>query len=55
MTTRRPGRPKVDQSKLRYALELYQGTEMTVPEICRKAGVSRTSLYRFIEQQKGAC
>lgn len=47
------GRPKADQAKLEYAYHLYQQKDYTVNEICAKAGVSRTSLYRFIDEQKG--
>ncbi|MEP9408590.1 recombinase family protein [Peribacillus frigoritolerans] len=47
------GRPKADQAKLDYAYHLYQQKKLTVNEICTKAGVSRTSLYRFIDEQKG--
>ncbi|MDP1420110.1 recombinase family protein [Peribacillus simplex] len=47
------GRPKADQAKLEYAYHLYQQKKLTVKEICEKADVSRTSLYRFIDEQKG--
>lgn len=46
------GRPKSDQTKLEYAYHLYQQKNHTVNDICTKAGVSRTSLYRFIDEQK---
>lgn len=47
------GRPKADQEKLEYAYHLYQMKKGTVKEICDKANVSRTSLYRFIDEQQG--
>lgn len=46
------GRPKADQAKLEYAYHLYQQKNLTVKEICNKTDVSRTSLYRFIDEQK---
>ncbi|WP_411730967.1 helix-turn-helix domain-containing protein [Peribacillus sp. CSMR9] len=46
------GRPKADQAKLEYAYHLYEQKKLTIKEICDKADVSRTSLYRFIDEQK---
>lgn len=47
------GRPKADQAKLEYAYHLYKQKKMTVKDICTQAGVSNTTLYRFIDEQKG--
>lgn len=46
------GRPKVDQDALDMALRLYQtDASKSVPEICSKTGVSRSTLYRFAEER----
>lgn len=46
------GRPKADQEKLEYAYHLYQQKKHTVKDICDKTGVSKSTLYRFIEERE---
>lgn len=46
------GRPKVDQDALGMALHLYQtDASKSVPEICSKTGIGRSTLYRFAEER----
>ncbi len=45
------GRPKADKSKLNAAIELYDAGKMTVPEILEATGVSKTTLYRYINKR----
>lgn len=46
------GRPKVDQDALDMALHLYQtDAGKSVPEICSKTGIGRSTLYRFAEER----
>lgn len=46
------GRKKTDESKLEYAYHLYLQKDLTVKEITAKTGVSKSTLYRYIEEQK---
>lgn len=50
-SNRKCGRPKADPEKLEYAFHLYKQKKQTVKEITAKTGVSRTSLYRFIDER----
>lgn len=46
------GRPRVDQDRLDLALYLFQNNlSMSVAEICEKAGVSRSTLYREADKR----
>ena len=49
---RNGGRPKVDQQKLNQAINLYNAQEMTVTEIQKVTGISRTTLYRELKKSK---
>lgn len=45
------GRPKVDQDKLDMALYLFQNDpDKSIADICRKTGVSRSTLYRAADE-----
>lgn len=47
------GRPKVDQDKLHMALYLFQNDPTkSVADICKKTGVSRSTLYRAAESRQ---
>lgn len=49
---KRAGRPKVDQDALDLALHMFQfDLEKSIPEICRKTGISRSTLYRVAEER----
>ncbi|MDF9638806.1 MULTISPECIES: recombinase family protein [Bacillus cereus group] len=44
------GRPKNNSDQLEYAIELVKQGELSKSEICRKTGVSRTTLFRRIKE-----
>jgi DNA invertase Pin-like site-specific DNA recombinase len=46
------GRPKTDKTKLEAALSLYDEGKLSVPEIVDATGVSKTTLYRAINNRK---
>lgn len=47
---RKGGRPKIlDQSKRNLAVKLYHEKEKTVKEICELMGISKPTLYKYIE------
>lgn len=52
---RKGGRPRVaafqDSKKLARALELYREQHMTVTEICRMFGVSRSTFYSYVPEE----
>ena len=41
------GRPKVDETKLKTALALYESQKFSVQEICRQVGISKGSFYKY--------
>lgn len=46
------GRPKVDQDALDLALHMFQfDLEKSIPEICRKTHISRSTLYRAADER----
>ena len=46
------GRPRVDQDKLDMALYLFQNdATKSIADICKKTGVSRSTLYRAVDRQ----
>jgi DNA invertase Pin-like site-specific DNA recombinase len=49
---RKGGRPKVNTQKLRQAVILYKSQEMTVKEIHQETGVSPSTLYRALSEEK---
>ncbi len=46
------GRPRTDKSKLDAAMTLYQAGKMSIPEIVDVTGVSKATLYRYINKSK---
>ena len=48
------GRPRKDEKALKEALLLYDSKEYTVKEITAATGVSRTTLYEYINERKSA-
>jgi len=46
------GRPMIDSEKMDLAIELYMGRKYTVPEICRKTGVTKAPLYRELKKRQ---
>ncbi|NRQ72008.1 recombinase family protein [Bacillus cereus] len=44
------GRPKKQSDQLDYAIELVKQGELSKSDICRKTGVSRTTLFRRIKE-----
>lgn len=49
---RKGGRPKVSSSKLETALKMYDSKLHTIEEITVATGISRSTLYRAIEERK---
>ena len=51
---RQGGRPKLlDPEKRRLAVDLYQGKKHTIIEICRLMGISKPTLYSYVEEARG--
>lgn len=46
------GRPRANQDKVDYALELYDAGEHTVKEICNITDLSRKTIYNYINKRK---
>lgn len=44
------GRPTTDKNKLATAAKLYQADEMSVKEICKATGVSKSVLYAYLKE-----
>lgn len=44
------GRPKVDETKLKTALALYESQKFSVREICKQAGISKGSFYKYLNE-----
>lgn len=49
---RKGGRPKKNEKDIKLALKMYNGRNYSIPDIIRATGVSRTTLYRYINQDK---
>lgn len=48
---RKGGRPKaVDPAKRRLAVRLYQQRKHPIGEICRMMGISKPTLYKYLEE-----
>lgn len=47
------GRPKVSSGKVETALKMYDSKLHTIEEITGATGISRSTLYRAIEERKG--
>jgi DNA invertase Pin-like site-specific DNA recombinase len=51
---RKGGRPKsLDPEKRRHAVALYRGKQHTIAEICRLMGISKPTLYNYLEEARG--
>jgi DNA invertase Pin-like site-specific DNA recombinase len=48
---RKGGRPKKDNKKIELALKMYDSKQYSIPEITEATGVSKTTLYRYIEKR----
>ena len=46
------GRPKKDEEAVKQALTLYDSREHSVKDICKITGISRTTLYEYINERK---
>lgn len=46
------GRPKKDKSDIQHAMTLYKSKEYSVSEIERQTGVSKSTLYRYLREEK---
>lgn len=42
------GRPKIKDTKINAAVQLYNKKELTVNEICKTIGISRRTLYKYL-------
>jgi len=49
---RKGGRPKVNQEQVEKAIMLYESEEYSVKEIKEMTGISRSTLYRYLEKAK---
>jgi DNA invertase Pin-like site-specific DNA recombinase len=47
---RNGGRPRKDEDKVKLALKMYDSKQYSITEITRATGVSKTTLYRYIEE-----
>src|SRR5437764_12148603 len=51
---RKGGRPKaLDSKKTALAYQLYDAKKHTIKEICQMLGISKPSLYAYLEQRTG--
>lgn len=46
------GRPEIAKTKINAALQLYNKKESTINEICKVIGISKATLYKYIESVK---
>ena len=46
-------RKRLDEGRRRHAVELYRAHNHTVKEICALMGISRSTLYTYVEEQSG--
>lgn len=49
---RKGGRPKVDITKLRTAITMYNSKEYSISEIIKVSGISQGTLYNYINNKK---
>jgi DNA invertase Pin-like site-specific DNA recombinase len=47
------GRPVVNKQDLKRAIELYKSGGMTANEIAKATGISRATLYRYLQEESG--
>ena len=48
---RKGGRPSLDEKTVKRMLDLYDSKVMSVNEICETCGVSKTTLYRYVNER----
>jgi DNA invertase Pin-like site-specific DNA recombinase len=48
---RNGGRPKVDLKNIERAIKMYNSKDYSISEILKSTGISKTTLYRYIEQK----
>jgi len=46
---RKGGRPKKDEKLIKLALKMYQEKTYSIAEITKATGVSKTTIYRYVE------
>lgn len=46
------GRPKKDERAIRHAMTLYRSKEYSISEIEKATGVSKSTLYRYLKEEK---
>ena len=46
------GRPSVDSDKATTALKMYDSKQFEIKEICESTGLSKTTLYRLLNERK---
>ena len=46
------GRPSVDSDKAATALKMYDSRQFEIKEICESTGLSKTTLYRLLNERK---
>jgi DNA invertase Pin-like site-specific DNA recombinase len=49
---RNGGRPAMDNKQVELALKMYKSKEYSIPEITKATGVSKTTLYRYINNKE---
>ena len=48
-------RKRLDEDQRRHAVELYRSRQRTVKEVCALVGISRSTLYAYVEELAEAC
>lgn len=46
------GRPKVNEDTITYALKMYDSQSFSISEICKRCSISKSTLYRYINERK---
>lgn len=49
---RNRGRPSIDDFTKRKVIDLYENTTLTIAEISKRTGVSRTSIWRIAKKHE---
>ena len=49
---RHGGRPAIDQEQLNLAMRMYDSKSCTVAEITKSTGVSKATLYQYLNKRK---
>ena len=48
------GRPRTDETKLKQAFILYDGSDYTAEEVCKLTGVGRRTFFRYVAEMREA-